>query len=151
MAFEFDPKNKELAEFVWKCFIRAYKYQGWAIMLDEKYQEERLDICRGCEQFDKQKFQCKACGCPLASKSLYGHESCPLDKWTDDNRTFVNEKFEHMSRYIYKDMPTKDGTDAPVFPKDSNEGDLFTWNFFWWQYRHGEWVSIEDPLRDVDN
>ena len=151
MAFEFDPNDKELAEFVWKCFTRAYKYEAWAIVLDQEYQEERLRICRGCNEYDPQKIQCNSCGCPLGSKTMYGHESCPLGKWKDDSRTFVNEKFAHMAKYVYDEMPVKDGPGSPTFPETANEGDLFQWNFFWWQYQYGEWVSIEDPLRDVDN
>lgn len=151
MAFEFDPNNKELAEFVWKCFTRAYKYEGWAIMLSPEYQEERLKICRGCEHYDQQKIQCRLCGCPLGSKTMYGHETCPADKWKDDSRTFVEEKFAHMAKHVYEDMPVNDGPSSPSFPENPKEGDLFQWNFFWWTYYNGEWVEIPNPLQFVDS
>lgn len=151
MALEFDPNNKELAEYVWKCFIRAYKYEGWAIILDQKYQEERLRICRGCPEYDAQKIQCKQCGCPLGTKTMYGHESCPIGKWKDDNRTFVEEKFPHMAKYLDHELAVERGPAEPTFPENPKENDLFQWNFFWWAFYGGEWISIDDPLEFLDS
>ena len=41
--------------------------------------EERLDVCRKCEQHTG--LRCKACGCFTAAKTWLRHEGCPLGKW----------------------------------------------------------------------
>ena len=41
--------------------------------------EERLDVCRTCEQHTG--LRCKVCGCFTAAKTWLRHEGCPLGKW----------------------------------------------------------------------
>lgn len=44
-------------------------------------QEERLDICRGCEYLIEESFRCSECGCHLAAKAKWQSSSCPKGKW----------------------------------------------------------------------
>jgi hypothetical protein len=46
-------------------------------------QEYRLNICHSCEWFDKEKNNCKNCGCHMPLKIHFEVSKCPLDppKW----------------------------------------------------------------------
>lgn len=41
----------------------------------------RLEICRGCEEYDDDRETCKRCGCFMRWKTAYRSTSCPLGKW----------------------------------------------------------------------
>lgn len=41
--------------------------------------QERLNICKKCEQYDNEK--CKECGCDLNIKTMFPYSECPLNKW----------------------------------------------------------------------
>lgn len=50
--------------------------------VSEAEQARRLAICRApCEMFDPSQDRCRGCGCPLAAKSRWLSEPCPLSKW----------------------------------------------------------------------
>lgn len=42
--------------------------------------EERLAICRGCDQLSEHNL-CKKCGCYMPIKVKMGWVDCPLKKW----------------------------------------------------------------------
>lgn len=46
-----------------------------------KVSEQRLNVCRQCEHFNKDSSQCKVCGCFMDYKTLIPGMKCPLDKW----------------------------------------------------------------------
>lgn len=41
---------------------------------------ERMDICKECVFFTKQKF-CKVCGCFMPIKTRIPFMKCPMKKW----------------------------------------------------------------------
>jgi hypothetical protein len=53
--------------------------------------QERLDICKGCEFWDKEALagtgRCKKCGCSTQAKLRLAHEKCPIDKWGPIDQT----------------------------------------------------------------
>jgi hypothetical protein len=62
------------------------------MLLSDKKQKQRLDICNGCEfkrndfkLFNvilwKRKAQCKVCKCFLDAKTKIDFASCPKGKW----------------------------------------------------------------------
>lgn len=42
--------------------------------------EERINICKGCEDFTKLQF-CKSCGCYMPVKVYLETATCPKEKW----------------------------------------------------------------------
>lgn len=42
---------------------------------------KRLDICKGCEHFNKITTQCNKCGCIMSLKTLFPENKCPIGKW----------------------------------------------------------------------
>lgn len=47
----------------------------------EELYNSRLDICKGCDQFDAKSTRCLNCGCFLKVKASWNSEKCPLNKW----------------------------------------------------------------------
>lgn len=52
--------------------------QGIPIVSEEK-REERYDICKSCDQYEKP--MCKSCGCFMPQKTWTIDARCPLGKW----------------------------------------------------------------------
>lgn len=57
--------------------------QNKFIQIAENVQEERLNICKGCEFYKNESNEpiCTQCNCPLKKKVSLVEESCPLKKW----------------------------------------------------------------------
>jgi hypothetical protein len=49
--------------------------------VSREVREERLAICKMCQQFDGTR--CIQCGCFIAAKTWMPHEKCPAGKWPD--------------------------------------------------------------------
>lgn len=47
----------------------------------EDIKEQRITICKECDQFIKITSQCKMCGCYMPAKTSLANSSCPLRKW----------------------------------------------------------------------
>ena len=47
----------------------------------EEEQKRRLDICHGCEFFDKSQNRCSKCSCYLSWKTVLESSECPIGKW----------------------------------------------------------------------
>ena len=47
----------------------------------EEQQQERLNICAGCEFIVENASRCGKCGCFLQTKTKWASSSCPIGKW----------------------------------------------------------------------
>tara|TARA_B100001250_G_C19800602_1_gene790868 strand:+ start:1045 stop:1419 length:375 start_codon:yes stop_codon:yes gene_type:complete len=59
-------------------------FKGQALVPDD-VQQERLDICKTCEFFNKSKGKCNQCGCYMDLKTWLASVECPLGdhkKWS---------------------------------------------------------------------
>lgn len=43
--------------------------------------EQRLEICRECDFFNKFTSQCDKCGCFMSVKTMFEESQCPIGKW----------------------------------------------------------------------
>lgn len=50
--------------------------------VSEEVKLYRLDVCNGCDYFNKTVKMCKQCGCYMPAKSMFASASCPEEKWT---------------------------------------------------------------------
>lgn len=55
--------------------------QNRKIFAPEKLQEQRLDICRGCENWVPNANKCTKCGCGMTDKVKFIASDCPIGKW----------------------------------------------------------------------
>ena len=42
---------------------------------------ERIRICDECDHLDKNRNQCRHCGCDIKFKILVPFANCPINKW----------------------------------------------------------------------
>ncbi len=47
----------------------------------KQLRSERLQVCKGCEFFNKTTTQCNKCGCIMSIKTLFPETKCPIEKW----------------------------------------------------------------------
>lgn len=50
------------------------------VKVSEEIRQQRLDICRTCDQLQRAEF-CKMCGCYMPAKTWIPMTKCPLGKW----------------------------------------------------------------------
>lgn len=50
-------------------------------LVPENVQQERYQICLGCEHFYSLLKNCKICGCVMPLKTRLKNQSCPIKKW----------------------------------------------------------------------
>ena len=43
--------------------------------------DERLNICKSCEEFEHTLSRCKKCGCFMIAKTKVARARCPIGKW----------------------------------------------------------------------
>lgn len=51
------------------------------ISVSTEIKEERLNICKSCDQFIQSANLCKICGCFMPGKTYLANASCPIKKW----------------------------------------------------------------------
>lgn len=51
------------------------------INLIKETRAKRLEVCKGCEFFNKITTQCNKCGCIMSMKTLFLETKCPIGKW----------------------------------------------------------------------
>ena len=49
--------------------------------IERDIRDERLNICKGCDELFKPTRTCKQCGCFMALKTWIKDATCPLNKW----------------------------------------------------------------------
>jgi hypothetical protein len=83
------PPAKRMATSLAQSVTQWVK-NGFKLTPEDKLQE-RLDICKGCEFWDKEALggtgRCRKCGCSTQAKLRLAHEKCPIDKWGPIDQT----------------------------------------------------------------
>jgi hypothetical protein len=88
-------QGKNLAKFSFDLIKNAL--QGGGLIVSPEVQQQRLEICKSCEQYDESQQRCKKCGCFLPAKVSFALDSCPENKWGETQETW-NEKFDEIMK-----------------------------------------------------
>ena len=77
------PSNTQMAKNLGNSLIRNIKSVAVGNSLTENNEQakKRLEICNGCEFFNKSAERCTKCGCNMAIKTYLKAEKCPIGKW----------------------------------------------------------------------
>ena len=70
---------RNLVKDIWRAGKNAA--QGLPVIAPAEEGFKRLQICEGCDKFDKDTQRCKECGCFMKTKTQLAGASCPLNKW----------------------------------------------------------------------
>ena len=54
--------------------------KGVLLASDEKA-KSRMEVCHGCEFFEKEHVRCKLCGCFMSTKVRIEAAKCPINRW----------------------------------------------------------------------
>ena len=87
-------QGKNLAKFSFDLIKNAL--QTGALIVSAEVQAQRLEICKSCEWYDDTQTKCKHCGCYLPAKVSFALDSCPVQKWTENEETWMNENFDKV-------------------------------------------------------
>ena len=87
-------QGKNLAKFSFDLIKNAL--QTGALIVSAEVQAQRLEICKSCEWYDDTQTKCKHCGCYLPAKVSFALDSCPVQKWTENEETWMNENFNKV-------------------------------------------------------
>ena len=93
-------QGKNLAEFSFELIKNAI--QTGALEVSDEIKNQRLEICKTCEKYDAQQVRCIECGCFLESKAGFALNSCPIGKWEESNKDWM-ERFDDVIGDLEKD------------------------------------------------
>lgn len=137
--------GKDLAKFTFEILKRAVANGGASLVVSEEVQRERLTICRKCPKYDDLRHMCKECGCPLGNKVKFALDSCPLKKWKESDKDWINEEYENIFNNLNKSIPENIPSE-PHFPDPKQHnlsiGARYEWNYKKWVWNGKEWVRL---------
>lgn len=80
-----------LAKFSWDLIKHLQQNHNHTKLFvsDETY-KERVTTCKGCDKYDELENRCTECGCYIPAKAKIILDSCPLNKWKEENDNWEN-------------------------------------------------------------
>jgi hypothetical protein len=75
----FSDQAQNLTKLIQDVIMDAVK--GNQIFASDEVQQQRMDICKGCEYYHEEQVRCTECGCFLEDKTSYSAAVCPVRKW----------------------------------------------------------------------
>jgi len=94
-------QGTNLAEFSFELIKKAM--QGDALDVSPEIKNQRMDICKNCDKYDAEQVRCIECGCYLEIKTSFSLDSCPLGKWAESDKDWMEEKFNALIEDLEKD------------------------------------------------
>lgn len=91
-------QGKNLASFSFEIVKKALR--GEALIVSPEIKEQRMEICKKCDQYDAEQVRCIHCGCMLEYKTGFALDSCPLEKWKESDEAWMNGKFDQLMESI---------------------------------------------------
>lgn len=92
-------KNYELSQLCFNVIDYFLDNEDNFTVTEEK-QQERMEICQGCEEFVEKRQMCLECGCYLPNKTSGSFAKCPLKKWEADPSKWNESDFENILNNI---------------------------------------------------
>jgi hypothetical protein len=126
-------QGKNLAKFAFDVVKSAM--QSGPLLVSDEVKEERLTICRTCSYYDETQVRCKHCGCMLEQKARFALDSCPIGSWKESDTDWVNGEYDKVLESLQPDE-----TKGPVFPRNPQLNDQYTWNDMTWTWNGSLWA-----------
>lgn len=96
------------------------------LLVSDEIKEQRMNICRACDEYDASQVRCKKCGCFLLIKTTFSVDSCPLQKWSS---TIIHPQKEEKPIDLNK----------PTFPNSPTINQSYTWRDITWIWNGKMW------------
>lgn len=82
----FGEQAKNLAQFSWDLIKHLQQNQNHTrLFVSDKTYEKRIMTCKGCDKYDELENRCRECGCFIPAKAKIILDSCPLNKWKEED------------------------------------------------------------------
>lgn len=88
-------QGKNLANFSWDLLNYIIKNEEKTLFVSDEIYQERYLICKSCDKYDEMENRCTDCGCYVPAKARAILDSCPLGKWSADEKGW-EEKFSSI-------------------------------------------------------
>jgi hypothetical protein len=72
-------QGKNLAKFSFEVVKNTLSISPNPVLSTEEEQQQRLNICNGCEYYTMKR--CMHCGCFMEQKVKFSVSKCPVNKW----------------------------------------------------------------------
>lgn len=97
IAFPQEPGLMQKAVNFSKALVK-HAATGFQSVSKEE-QEERMNICKACSHFNKEKTSCYLCGCHLNTKTAWNESRCPDpqgDRWEKAKKERLGKTVENL-------------------------------------------------------
>ena len=143
--------GSNLAKFAFDLVKKSMR--GDALMVSDEVAQERMEICKTCEYYDPEQTRCKHCGCFLEHKVKWALDSCPIEKWTQSDKDWMNGKFDEVFNHVKNNTePTApwhiNQEDIPEFPSPETTpvGYVFVHKDSEWLFTGEAWIPYASEL-----
>lgn len=133
-------QGKNLAKFALDVIKNAMGSN--TLFVSDEIREQRLETCRGCEWYDEKQVRCKHCGCFLNEKTKFSLDSCPIGKWKESDRDWMNGGFEKFLDEIKQKESNQSDANHPVFPTHPELDDVYEWRDMSWKWNGAIWMIM---------
>lgn len=114
--------------------------KGNDVFVSSEVENERKQICYNCTYYDSGQKRCRQCGCMIHAKIRFTTERCPLNFWESKKNTIPKKKKEEVQEKQILSHTL--GPDTPKPPTNPEEGEIYNFKGFKWQFVNGEWKFI---------
>ena len=105
--------------------IKQIATSNQPLTVSDEIKEQRMTICRACDEYDADQVRCRKCGCFLLIKTSFSVDSCPLQKWSSTLTKLKQEESINLNK--------------PTFPKSPTINQTYTWNDITWIWNGKMW------------
>jgi hypothetical protein len=89
MLEKLKKRMQEMSDAAQKAAAEALPGQ-WTV--SEDVQKRRWEICSSCVHLYQPTRNCRLCGCFMQVKTALASAKCPINKWTVEKKTVIDEE-----------------------------------------------------------
>jgi hypothetical protein len=110
------------------------------LFVSDEIKQQRMNICKECDEYDETQIRCKKCGCFLLQKASFSLDSCPLNKWS----SVLNSEKQNDDNVVPVSL------NKPTFPRKPSLNEIYTWNDISWTWNGKMWdINITNQTEEI--
>ncbi len=92
-------ESSDFSKKVFDC-LKTIHQNSFALNVLDRVHDERMSICRTCDQYDRENMMCKALKVDILPKTQNALERCPEGRWEADESKWVEYDFETLTELM---------------------------------------------------
>jgi hypothetical protein len=110
------------------------------LFVSDEIKQQRMNICKECDEYDETQIRCKKCGCFLLQKASFSLDSCPLNKWS----SVLNSEKQNDDNVVPASL------NKPTLPRKPSPNEIYTWNDISWTWNGKMWdINITNQTEEI--